>query len=69
MRKIALFVVSAAVLSAGPDLLWLQFRCVLGFAEGTCHFGGGFAVAGASLVCLGGYLLWEDFISLLASKI
>ena len=60
MRRAILFVFSSALLGGGTYLLWLQLRCMLGWADGTCYVMGRALLAGAFLIALGGYLLWDD---------
>ena len=55
MRRVLLFVVASALLSAGLYLLYLQF--VSGNALGKV------TMVGFTMALLGGYLLWADFIA------
>lgn len=68
VRRFILFLFSSGLLGAGALLCWSQLRCVLGFVDGVCYFGGLLAMGGGSMTFLGGYLLWEDFILPLWSK-
>jgi hypothetical protein len=63
MRRILLFAISTAFLGGGAYLLWLQLRCVNGLAPGTCYVMGRAIIGGAMLVVVGGYLLWDDFVT------
>jgi hypothetical protein len=68
VRRILLFVFSAAALGAGVYLVWMPFRCALGFADGECWVIGKLVVGGAVMILVGGYLLWDDFVSPWMSK-
>jgi hypothetical protein len=63
VRRILLFVVSAAMLGAGVYLVWMPFRCMLGFADGECWVIGKLVIGGGAMIVFGGYLLWDDFVS------
>jgi hypothetical protein len=60
MRRILLFIVSVAIIGGGACLEWFSFRCVLGFAEGTCMVPLRLVSGGGVMIALGGYLLWDD---------
>jgi hypothetical protein len=63
VRRGILCVFAIVVLSAGAYILWLEFKCMLGFAEGDCYVIGWAVIGGAAMVTLGGYLLWDDLVA------
>jgi hypothetical protein len=68
VRRILLFVVSAAMVGAGVYFVLMPFRCVLGLADGECWVIGKLVIGGGAMIILGGYLLWDDFVSPWMSK-
>jgi hypothetical protein len=51
------------MLGAGGYLIWMPFRCMLGFAEGECWVFGKLVIGGGIMIVLGGYLLGDPFVS------
>lgn len=63
IRRSILFLFSSGLFCAGAYLLWLQGICLFGFVDGTCYVMGRAVMGGAAMTVLGGYLLWDEFIS------
>jgi hypothetical protein len=62
IRRLILFLFSTALIGASGYVGWLEIRCASGLTEGSCALSGRISTAAATMMLVGGYLLWDDFI-------
>jgi hypothetical protein len=69
IRHVILVIISVSLIAFGLRLAWGQAICALGMVEYTCFYGGLGAYGAAVLIVVGFYLMWEDILFPLWTKL